>query len=251
MQLAGIGVRQQLDRWQAAYLTRQNRGQVGCATRLSLPVEIRDGRALAAASRPDPRANCQNLIDDDLEGREQRAGISGKSDIGGVGHFAEDERLARLDGDLANPHSAATALERIQDVVFVAHGYAAGADDHVGAGRCRLKNAAQPRRLIDDTSEIDDLDPWLCEQAAQHEAVGIVDLAGQDVFAGLPKLGPTTGANSAACGFARKARPIRPNKATVNPAAAGACHGRLGWVSTRSAPSSMITNKNNTMMAPA
>ena len=44
-------------------------------------------------------------------------------------------------------------------------------------------------RLVDETSEIDDLDPWLCEQAAQDETIGVIDLAGLDAFAGLPKLG--------------------------------------------------------------
>src|SRR5439155_14187027 len=112
--------------------------------------------------------------------------------------------------------SAAAALERVHDVVFIAHGYAAGTDDQVGARRCSLENGPQPRRLIDDTSEIDDLDPWLCEQAAQHEAVGIVDLARLDVFAGLPKLGS-----------GREHRHAKPAEYTNAGIATGRGHARL------------------------
>ena len=82
MQLAGIGGGQQFDQREALRITRSNSGQIGGASWLSLPIEIGDRGALRIACRSDPRATCQDLIDNDLERREQRAGISGKAYVG-------------------------------------------------------------------------------------------------------------------------------------------------------------------------
>ena len=106
-----------------------------------------------------------------------------------VGDLSEGNGLPRLHRDLADVNRAATSANRIHDMVFVAHGYTAGTDDHIGTRHRRLQHGPQLGRPVDAGSEIDDFDPGLRQQAAENEAVEIVDLAGQQVFAGLPEFG--------------------------------------------------------------
>src|SRR6266496_5228484 len=138
MQLAGIGVRQQINQGNPVSIAPLHGGKIGCPVKPSFPVEVCYRGPLIAAAGLYPGTSAEDFLDNDLESREQRSRIAGQTDINGVGHFAEHERLARLDGDLADPQPAAASLERLHHVVFVADRYAARAEDYVGTRRSRL-----------------------------------------------------------------------------------------------------------------